>query len=565
MKWIINKKVPKKFLEQFPEYSRLTLQLLWDRNIKTQEKIDEFFNPDYSQDLFDPYKMKGMKKAVKRINKALLGKEKIAVFGDFDADGVCSTAIISEALKKLGSSCKIYIPNRDSEGYGLNQEAIKKLNALKINLIITVDCGVTDYQEINLANKLGMDVVVIDHHEVSSRLPPACAIVNPKQKNEKYPFKNLAAAGVTFKVVQALLKDKKDQAHKGWEKWLLDLVAIATVTDCMPLIGENRTLVKYGLVVLAQTKRLGLKQLMKIAQVKPSRGSDLTTNLDAYTIGYIIGPRINAAGRIGHASTAYKLLTTKSKDESKEIALNLENKNRIRQNITYKIIKEIEKREIEKEKFIFEGDKDWSIGIAGIIASKISNKYYRPVIVFQDLGEESKGSARSIPELNIIEAIKQCQDYLEDFGGHPGAAGFTIKTKNIEKFRNKLLKIIDKKLKPKDFIPKLKIDLELDPSELNFNLHEEIQKFNPFGQGNINPLFLMKDLKIDHLKVVGNNGGHLKMRLIKNRKYFQAIGFGMGHFYDKIKKGDKIDICFELITNDWNGERELQLKLIDLK
>ncbi len=552
--WKINKKAPEAFLNKFPEYSRLTLQLLWDRGLKTQKAIDEFFNPDYNEDLHDPFLMKGMKKAVERIEKALKNKEKITIFGDYDADGVCGTAILSETLNALGINPDTYIPDRNKEGYGLNLKAVKEVAAKKTDLIITTDCGITDCEEIKLANKLGMDVIIADHHEVSGKVPSAISIVNPRQKGEKYPFRELAAAGVAFKLAQALLKNK---VSEGWEKWLLDLVAIATVADIMPLVGENRTLVKYGLVVLAKTRRLGLQELMKTARI---------IKVDAYTLGYILGPRLNAAGRMEHANTAYELLVTKSKEEAETLARRLSEKNQERQKLTSRIIKEVESRlDLEKAKMIFEGDKNWLIGVVGLIAGRLANRYYRPTVIFQKMKDKTKGSARSVPSFNIVEAIGMCQELLEDFGGHPGAAGFTVSNKNLKKFKEKLLKIADKKIKEEDLIPLLNIDLELEPEELNFEVYEEIQRFAPFGEENPRPLFLMRGLKIVNLKGVGNNGNHLKCYLAGKTRGFQAIGFGLGDFCDKMKQGDRIDIAFELITNDWNGARELQLKIIDLK
>jgi len=560
--WKVNENPPKEFLEQFPEYSKLTLQLLWDRGLRTQKEIDEFFNPDYDEDLHDPFLMKGMKKAVARILKAAKNKEKITVFGDYDADGVCGMAILSETFKTLGSDPGIYIPDRNKEGYGLNLKAVEEI-ASKNNkpacrqagLIITIDCGITDFEEVKLANKLGMDVIIVDHHAVPDKVPPALSIVNPRQEGEKYPFRELAAGGVAFKLAQALLS--KSKKADGWEKWFLDLAAIATVSDRMPLIGENRTLVKYGLVVLAQTKRLGLQELMKTARV---------TKLDTYTLGYILGPRLNAAGRMDHANTAYELLITESKEEAENLARKLNEKNQSRQRLTDKIIHEIEGRiKIEKNKLIFEGDENWPIGIVGLIAGRLTDKYYRPSVIFQKMQEISKGSARSIEPFNIVEAFAKCKKLLVDFGGHPQAAGFTILTENLEKFKKRILEIANKKIKEEDLIPVLNIDLELEAEDLNFDFYEEIQRFAPFGEDNYNPLFLIKGLKASNLRIVGNNGNHLKCYLTKESRGFPAIGFGFADFCDKIRQGEEIDVVFELIVNEWNGTSELQLKIIDFK
>jgi single-stranded-DNA-specific exonuclease len=553
--WKVNERPPQKFLEQFPEYSKLTLQLLWDRGLKTQQAIDEFFNPDYDEDLHDPFLMKGIKKAATRILKATKNQERITVFGDYDADGVCGAAILRETLKALGNDPRIYIPDRNKEGYGLNLKAVEEVASNKTNLIITIDCGITDFEEVKLANKLGMDVIIVDHHEVPDKLPHAFAIVNPRQYGETYPFRDLAAGGVAFKLAQALLSESKKA--DGWEKWLLDLVAIATVSDMMPLIGENRTLVKYGLVVLAKTKRLGLQELVKTARV---------TNFDAYTLGYILGPRLNAAGRMDHANTAYELLIVESKEEAEDLVRKLNEKNQNRQRITDKIIHEIERRlQIEKEKLIFEGDENWPLGVVGLIAGRLTDTHYRPAVIFQKMEEISKGSARSIESFNIVEAFATCRRLLVDFGGHPQAAGFTILTENLEKFKKKILEIANKKIKEKDFIPTLSIDLELEAEDLNFELYEEIQRFAPFGEDNSRPLFLIRRLKVSNSRIVGNNGNHLKCYLTKESRGFPAIGFCLGGLCDMIKEGDEIDVVFELIINEWNGTSELQLKIIDLK
>ncbi len=564
--WKINEKPPKEFLEKFPEYSKLTLQLLLDRGLKTQKAIDEFFNPDYDQDLHDPYLMKGMKKAVERIKKALANKEKITIFGDYDADGVCGTAIMSEGLSIFGAEPDVYIPDRNKEGYGLNLKAVEEAISQKTSLIITVDCGITDFEEVKLANKLGADVIIVDHHEFPvsptgepERIPPALSIVNPRRSDETYPFRELAASGVAFKVVQALLRDEllRKIIPENREKWLLDLVAIATVADLVPLIGENRTLVKYGLIVLAQTRRFGLQELMKTARI---------TNLDAHALGFVLGPRLNAAGRMDHANTAYELLITKSRNKAEDLAQQLNEKNQERQRLTSRIVEEVEARiKIDKEKLIFDGDANWPIGIVGLIAGRLSDKYCRPAVVYQKMENISKGSARSIDIFNIVEAFSECGELFKEFGGHPGAAGFTISNKNLEKFKEKISEIANKIIKDEDLIPVLNIDLEVEPEDLSFEVYEELQRFAPFGEGNLRPLFLMRDLKISNLRMVGNNSNHLKCYLAGELKGFSAIGFGLGGFCDKIKEGDKVDVVFELITDEWNGTRELQLKIVDLR
>ena len=589
MQWCVKPKAPKEFFNQFPEFSPLILQLLYNRGITTQEKIDEFFNPDYSSDLHNPFLLKDMEKAVERILKAIESKEKIVIYGDYDTDGVCSTAILYLTLKELGAEkIDVYIPDRDKERHGLNENSIRLLKKANTDLIITVDCGSDNIKEVDLARDLNIDVIITDHHEVKDKLPYAIAVVNPKRKDDKYPFKELAGAGVAFKLVQAISETvynsnpKDGEKLKNFQKWLLDLVAIATVTDVMPIIGENRTLVKYGLGVLAQTRWVGLKELMKVAGINPKvtrysvSGEAPLSNLNTYTLGFILGPRISAASRIDHADVAFKLLITQSKEEAIELAKELNERNIKRQNLTDQIVKEIEERiesKVDKEKIVFEGDEKWPAGLVGLVASIISEKYRRPTFISQIKKDIIYTSARSaIDTFNIIDSIKECSDLLEKYGGHPGAAGFTIRRENLKKVRERLVNIADKILEEEDLIPKLEIDAEVSPSEINWENYEKLEEFEPFGERNPYPKFLVRNLIVNGMNIVGNDNKHLKMTLISEDNervsgvhLFKAIGFDLGHFYDKVKIGDKIDLVFEFLVDEWEGFRDLQLKIIDLK
>lgn len=561
--WRINKKAPESFLKKFPEYSKLTLQLLWDRGLKTQKAIDEFFNPDYDEDLHDPFLLKDLKKAIKRIGKAGQNKEKVAIFADFDADGICGATILTEILRVFKIRPDIYIPDRNREGYGLNLNSIKEASKKEVNLILTIDCGVTDFEEIKLANKLGMEVIIIDHHEMPKKLPPAFAIINPKQKTCKYPFKHLSATGVAFKLAQAVAKLKK--IPSSWEKWLLDLVALATVADSMLLLGENRTLVKYGLIVLSQTKRIGLKALIDKARVK-------IDNLNTYIIGFVLVPRLNAASRVDHGTIAYNLLVASNKEEAEELAQVLEKKNQERQKMTEEILKEVKQKigeHPETKKIIIEGDEKWTAGLSGLIAQKLKDEFWRPVLIYQKFEDYSSGSGRSIPDFSLIKVLSHCRNFLKEFGGHHQAAGFKVLNRDLEKFKTIIEKSSSKELKNKKLIPYLEIDGEVGFEDLDWLVFKEIQNFAPFGEANPNPLFLLKGLMVSEARNVGTNGSHLKISLEKETergiKRFKAIGFNLVNSCDKIKTGDIIDITFELIANEWNGMRELQLKIVDLK
>lgn len=576
MNWRLKPKTPAEFVNQFPEYQLIVLQLLYNRGLKTQAEIDEFFNPDYEQDLHDPFLMLGVKEAVKRISKAIKNKEKMAIFGDYDADGVCGAVILKTTLEKLGANLSggVYIPDRILEGYGLNIEAIKKLASQNVKLILTVDCGISDFEEVAFANSLGMEVIVADHHQIGPKLPAAKIIINPCQKKDKYPFKELAGAGVAFKLAQALLS-KETKMERGREKWLLDLVAIATVADCVPLLGENRTIVRYGLVVLAQTQRIGLQELMRVARLNPIfEAEGLKTNLDTYSLGFMLAPRLNAAGRMDHASLAFRLLMAETEKEARDLAEKINGQNQQRQKLTNEIVAEIEERikNVLADKnypVIVEKDKKWSPGVVGLIAGRIKDKYNRPVIIFKEDAEISRGSARSIQTFNITDAIGQCADLLKEFGGHPEAAGLSLDNKNFNAFKEKINKIAKEELKEDDLSPVLEIDSEVESAQINWELFDNLAKFEPCGKGNERPRFLIKNLEILNKRFVGNGSQHLKLELKSDKlpeKIFKAIGFRLGvNGKENFEIGDKVDLVFELMADEWNGSRELQMKIIDIK
>ncbi len=612
-RWLINKKYPVKFGKKFPEFTEVVLQLLWDRNLKTQEQIDEFFNPDYESDLHDPYLMKDMERAVKRIYEAIEKNEKILVYGDYDVDGITSLAIIVNTLVELKSIIskiekekakefiEIYIPNREEDGYGINKKAIEEAKENKIDLIITVDCGISNVAEIEVANKFDIDVIITDHHHIPEKIPKALAIVNPKQKDCKYPFKELAGVGVAFKVAQALTgnlknyKSKKLQSiaynlNPGFEKWLLDLVVLGTVADCVDLIGENRTLSKYGLLVINKTKRIGLKKLVSTAGLVTRENGNVQKKkiIDTTAIGFILAPRLNAAGRMDHANTSYQLLMTESEKQAEELVSKLEKNNYSRQRLTEKTIEEIKSRiskyKTDLPKIIIESDVEWKIGIVGLVAGKLTDEYARPFLILREDKNENAGSGRSVPQFNLIEAIEKCKDLLLNFGGHSQAAGLKIENKNLKKFRKKINSIADKTLKEDDLVPFVKIDYEINHEQINWQLVDEIEKFKPFGQGNKSPVFMVKKLEVHEIRSVGNGNAHLKLcfkTILKDEsaKYFPAIAFRLGKLAEEmpacqtsgpdkkpgLRWGDIVDVVFQLEVNEWNGNRELQMNVLDLK
>lgn len=588
MKWNIKPTAPDIFLKKFPEYSSLAIQLLYDRKLNTQAEVDEFFNPDYENDLHSPFLLKGMGEAVERVLNAIKKNERIVIYGDYDADGVCSAAILFLTLKKISANdIDIYIPDRDKEGHGLNNNAVQKIADNNTKLVITVDCGSRDLEMVQLANSLGMEVIITDHHEMGDKLPEAVAVINFHQKDDKYPFKHLAGAGVAYKLACALLssdfishplcKINKNEAD-NLKKWLLDLTAIATVADVMPILGENRTIVLYGLGVLAQTKWIGLQELIKTGRVEPKvvqnsvGGKAPLTNLDVFFLGFVLGPRLNAASRMDHANTAFRLLTTEDRKEARELAEKLNNKNIMRQKLTDKIALEINQRLKNFDgRIVFEGSPDWPVGLVGLAATKVAEKYYRPVFIYCEKENLIQASGRSIPEFDLMEAVEKCSYLLEHYGGHKGAAGFTAKKENLEQIKKILISFAEEKLEGKDLEKSLEIDAELFFDDISWANYDQIQKFAPFGRANSEPKFLVKDIKIADLKLVGNGEKHLKLnlRLLNKKgdlvKNIKAIGFNFGDWESKLKIDDEIDVIFELIADEWNGYRNLQMKIVDLR
>jgi len=566
-KWIIEKRINWEGDAISKNYHPVLLQLLKNRGIEKKEDIELFLNFDYQKGLIDPWLFSDMSKAVDRIMEAKGRNEKIAVYGDYDADGVLATIVILEALEKVGVTNLIpYIPDRQLEGYGLNEEAINYLKKEKVNLIITVDCGITNSQEIEQAKKLGMDVIVTDHHHVPPNLPRALALINPHIQGQKYSFTELAGVGVAFKLAQALYKRTCPEEIEQL-KWLLDLVAIGTIADCAILKGENLVLTKYGLIVLSKTKRIGLQEIFKVGRIQV----DEDNVPDAKKVSFQIAPRINAAGRMDHANVSLKLITEKNKIKARDLALELESCNQARQKITEEIVREIRilaNKNFKAKPLIFVQSDHWPIGILGLVAGKIAEEFGKPTAVFRKQSVELVGSFRSIAQLNIIEAIEKCSEYLIKYGGHAQAAGARVKIENIEKFYRKLNSNIEKIMVDRKIIPEIRADLILKAQEIDWELLLNVKKMEPFGEGNPEPIFLTEGVLVEEVRVVGNTSRHLKIMLRDSQngpKLLEAVGFGMGERISSLKQGDKINILFNLSEDRWNGNSKIQLKLVDFK
>jgi len=552
------------------KYHPIVLELLKNRGIKAEKEIEEYFESDY-ENLENPENITGIYTAVERIIKAKgnppASGEKIAIFGDYDADGVTATAIIYETLEKLGfENVSVYIPDRQVEGYGINEKALKFLKNQNVTLIITVDCGISNEKEIKLANDLGIEVIITDHHIIPENIPKAFSIINPHMPDSGFKSENLAGVGVAFKLAQALYK-KIDLKKEDYLKWMLDIVAIGTIADCVPLLGENRILAKYGLLVLSKTKRVGLQEMFKVGRIAISENNVP----DAHKVAFQIAPRINAAGRMDHASISYNLLLEKDRIKARSLALEVESKNQERQKVTAEIHREVQilaKNSFKDKNLIFAENEHWPVGILGLVSGKITDEFKKPSIILQKQEKEYVGSLRSIPEVDLISALKKCSDLTLKFGGHAQAAGVSISKENISKFYERLEKAINEEMAGKKLDLAMEIDLEISADDIGWDLMNELKKMEPFGEGNREPVFLAKNIFVVDCKICGNGSKHLKLSLRGNDnspKIFDSIGFGFGNKFPNIKNGDNIDIVFNLKEDNWNGNKKIQMNLIDLR
>lgn len=533
-------------------------QILNNRGIENEKDAEIFMNPSLEY-LRDPFLMKDMKKSTERIKKAIENKERIYIYGDYDVDGVSSTSILYLYFKSIGFPVKYYIPNRLEEGYGINEDAIKKIHDDGCDLIITVDCGITSVKEVELANELGIDVIITDHHECQSEIPDAYAIVNPKQEDCNYPFDMLCGCGVAFKMIQALT-DEEEFKTSMFD--YLEIVTLATICDIVPLIDENRIIVKNGLKLMKEGKNLGLRELIKVCGIE-------TNKIGSSHIGFSIGPRINASGRLGYSYLGVQLFTTDNEDEAKEIANILEGKNIERQMIESKMYKEAEEilssdERFKDDKVLVIAKEGWQHGIIGIVASKLTEKYYKPTILLTIEDGEATGSARSIKGFSIFDALVSCKDLMNKFGGHEQAAGLALDAKNIDELRLRINEIADYNLSKEDLIEHIKVEYELKEDSATLDLVDNLHKLEPFGLSNPSPRFIMRDLLLTNIFKMGKNKQHLKI-IVENKKSYECVGFNMAYLADNFQLGDKVDILFQVDENNYNNERKVQFLLKDIR
>lgn len=536
--------------------------ILINRGVKTKEEAERFLYPDYGE-ARDPFLMLNMERAARRAVSAIKNNEKIIIYGDYDADGICGAAMFYSFFKAINyENFEIHIPNRYEDGYGLNFSALDEFAGKKVNLIITVDCGIRDIEETKRAAEFGMDVIITDHHLPQDEIPNAVAVIDPYQKNDNYEFKDLCGAGVAFKVVSAILKIEKFGLSDGWEKWLLDLVALATIADMSELKDENRVLTHYGLMVLKKTRRLGLAALSKKAKVN-------LENITAEDIAYFLAPRLNAASRIDGANTSFELITSATSDIAEMMAAHIEEKNNERKKMVEAVMNEAQSKIDTNEEIIILGNENWSAGILGASASRLMEEFNKPIFLWgKGDAKEIKGSARS-NGVNLVELMKGANpDIFLDFGGHAFAAGFSLKPNTTEIFE-KEIRIAFEKSEKIAIENVLEIDNEMTLNDVSSENYEWLVKIEPTGKANPRPIFLFKNLQVHNIKSFGNGGLHLELTFKKpNGLPVRAIGFFMSSIWlsqSQVKIGDAIDLVASLDKNVFNSNIEYRLKIIDIK
>ena len=537
--------------------SPLTAVVMYNRGIREDNDVGKFLSKDFNN-LYDPFLLKDMKLAVDRIKLAVERKEKITIYGDYDVDGITSIVILHKHLTGMGLEVGYYIPDRTEEGYGINKDALTKIKEDGTSLIITVDTGITACDEALFASELGIDLIITDHHECKEYTPKAVATIDPKQKDCAYPFKNLAGVGVVFKLIQAL--EEETELPALIDKYS-DLLCLGTVADIAPLVDENRVIVTEGLSRFKESKNVGLRTLMEVCA---SNVKTVTTT----TIGYTIAPRINASGRLGCASRSADLFLTDDPVRAEEFAKMICTENTTRQETEHKMFSEaleyIESHpEILDDKVLVIAHENWHNGIVGIVSSKITEKFYKPSILFAVDGKTAKGSGRGLVGFNLFEALENSAELLENHGGHELAAGLSIKTENIETFRKKINEYAKDNM-IENVKPVIKIDAVVKAPFITMEMYHELNRLQPYGQGNSAPIFAINAIKIHRISQTGE-GRHLRMTLLKDKKYFDAVGFGMGECVKEFREGDFVDVVFGIDINDYRGMVNLQLVLRDMR
>ncbi len=575
-RWEIAERCPPGIARLLSHLHPILVQVLYNRGLVDPSDVAAFLQPP--TELRDPFSMTGMREAVGRIRAAIQAGERIVVYGDFDADGVTSTALLVEGLTALGADAHPYIPHRIDEGYGLHNDSLDRVVEMGAKLVITVDCGIRSPGEVAYGATLGMDMIVTDHHSIQQDgegrdiLPPALAVINPKQQGDAYPFKDLAGVGIAFKLVQALMRTDKEKPTNGALAKLntgdlLDLVALGTVADVAPLLGENRVLVQLGLNSLngrtrdgrcTGPRRPGLRALFGEANLAPGK-------VNGHTIGFVIGPRLNAAGRLASARIGYDLLTSPTTESARPLADELGELNRQRQDMTRQFVEQAKMMLAADDtmRYLnFVAGEDFHPGVVGLVAGRLAEALYRPAVVAEIGAAETRGSCRSIPEFNITRALDDCRDLLVRHGGHAAAAGFTVKNENLPELRRRLEAVAAEKLHGLDLAPALKIDAELDLADLDYAVCTRLTELEPYGEANPQPVFAAQGVHVvrDSVRLVGREGQHLKLHVSApgSSTEWDAIGFGMGPLAGGL--AGKLDLAYCIEINDYSGRPQLTLR-----
>jgi single-stranded-DNA-specific exonuclease len=555
--WLVQSPLTDAADQELKDYPPIIRQILFNRGYGTAESARRYLRAEPGSDT-SPWKLTGIQETVDRIARALDQHESIAIYGDYDVDGVTATALLVQLLQALGGNAREYIPNRFDEGYGINNDALGSLKQEGVHLVISVDCGIRSPDEADFARALGLDLIITDHHQPAETLPNAYAIVNPKQPGDGYPDKELAGVGVAYKIAEALIEIRRSPFDKSQ---LLDLVALGTVADLAPLTGENRVLVRKGLERIRATSRQGLFSLANVADLN-------ITATTAANIGFVLGPRLNAAGRLESARAAFELLTTQDVMRAGQLALQLDQNNRDRQALTRQIQEQAEALVLAENPdadLLFAVHPDFNTGVVGLAASRLAEIYYRPAIVGQNSAETTRCSCRSIPEFHITEALDKCADLLVRHGGHKAAAGFTVKNENLAELKTRLLEIAKKELGGRQLKPTLTADGEIPLADLKPELLNYLAQLQPTGYGNPDAVFVTRKTRIKTSRTVGADGKHLKLTVSDGNVVFDAIGFRLGPLQPDLKPEMKADLMYTFETNEFNGRTYFQLNLRDIK
>lgn len=561
-RWVVRDPAPPDVLSALRAYPPLLATLLHQRGLGSAEAAADFLTPDYKGKIHNPFLLRGMEAAARRVATAIEGGEPIAVYGDFDADGVTAVALLMQAISAMGGNIRPYVPHRTREGYGLNNVAAEQLAADGVRLLLTVDCGISNVAEVAHARSLGLDVIVTDHHTPPDELPDANAIVNPKQPGDEYPFKQLVGVGIAYKLVQALTRLGVTMPLRGRD--LLDVVALGTVADMGPLIGENRVLVKAGLESINSSQRPGLRALIAAAGL--TQGS-----VSAEDISYMLAPRLNAAGRLDDAVLAYQLLLADDFAKAQQLAAELNVANRRRQEMT-KAVQETARGHAERlgklaNRIVVLDDAGYPAGVVGLVAAKLVEELGRPVLLLERGETTSRGSARSVPGFNIFDALDSCRELFVRFGGHSAAAGFTIANQRLSELEERLQVYAEDRLTDEMLSPALQVDAEVPLSSLSWELFELLDRLEPFGAANPRPVLMSSRVRVAGAWAKGADGQHLKLRLDNGNggQSYEAIAFRLGNLAEYFPRHPWIDIAYTLEANEWNGTRTLRLNIKDLR